>query len=98
MNMMRHLKVPNADVERVFTIIKENNWLSQNMLIIASDERSDRLIPLNINAPENINEFLNYEVINHQGKKDKRINPNWLFHLAKLLDKAIFQKYYTIKK
>ena len=94
MNMMRHLNVPNADVELVFNLLKQNCWHANDMLIHASDDGNYRLIPLNDNFPtESSREFLEYEIINCEGKPDTRIDPNWLNHLSKLIKKQIFNKY-----
>lgn len=94
MNMMRHLKVPNADVELVFNLLKQNCWHANDMLIHASDNGNNRLIPLNDNFPIELSrEFLEYEIINCEGKSDTRVDPNWLNHLSKLIKKQIYNKY-----
>jgi tRNA G37 N-methylase Trm5 len=93
MNMMRHLKVPNSDVEGAFTKLKENNWLASNMLIFASENGKNRLIPLNNDAPEMPNNLLKYREVNCKGKIDNRVNPNWLNHLKKTIDNEIIEKY-----
>ncbi|MGY8703966.1 MAG: hypothetical protein ACKVGY_06490, partial [Candidatus Poseidoniales archaeon] len=91
--MMRHLKVPNSDVEGAFTKLKENNWLASNMLIFASENGKNRLIPLNNDAPEMPNNLLKYREVNCKGKIDNRVNPNWLNHLKKTIDNEIIEKY-----
>jgi tRNA G37 N-methylase Trm5 len=94
MNMMRHLKVPNVDVELVFNLLKQNCWHANDMLIHASDNGNNRLIPLNDNFPTELSrEFLEYEIINCEGKSDTRVDPNWLNHLSKLIKKQIYNKY-----
>jgi len=94
MNMTRHLQVPNQDVGRVCTQLKSNNWLANGMLIFASEDGKNRLIPLNLDSPESMpNNLQDFKLINCEGKTDQRINPDWLSHLSPLIDREILERY-----
>jgi len=94
MNMMRHLLVPNRQVERILTQIIEQDWLAKGQRIFSSDDGSARLIPLSISADSNLpNPFSDYEIIVCEGKIDQKIDTDWWNHLSKLVSEKIVSKH-----
>lgn len=94
MNMMRHLLVPNRQVERILVELIELNWLAEGQRIFSSDDGENRLIPLSISADSNLPKpFLNYEIIVCEGKPDQKIDTDWWNHLSKLVGQNIVSKF-----
>tara|TARA_B110000263_G_scaffold248637_1_gene263998 strand:+ start:958 stop:2172 length:1215 start_codon:yes stop_codon:yes gene_type:complete len=94
MNMMRHLLVPNRQVETILVQIIEHNWLAEGHRIFSSDDGLHRLIPLAVSADSNLSApFSNFDIIVCDGKPDERIDTDWWNHLTKLVGKEIVSKY-----
>ena len=51
MNVMRHLSVPNRQVEVALGHIRSQGWLAEGMRVFASEDGTSRLIPLDSGAP-----------------------------------------------
>ena len=74
---MRHLRVPNRDVEDSLAILRERDWLAGGMRVF-SQEDDHRLIPLDPGAPIEIPAPLDvYEVTLVDGLPDSKIDSDW---------------------
>ncbi|MDC0327764.1 hypothetical protein OAN05_00510 [bacterium] len=94
MNMMRHLLVPNRQVESILVELIELNWLAEGQRIFSSDDGENRLIPVSISADSNLPKpFSNYEIIVCEGKSDQKIDTDWWNHLSKLVGQNIVSKF-----
>ena len=86
MNVMRHLSVPNRQVEGALDHIRSQGWLAEGMRVFASEDRSARLIPLGPGAPlEMLEPLAKFDVISHEGKPYERDNSDWWVHLSALI-------------
>jgi len=91
---MRHLLVPNRQVESILVELIELNWLAEGQRIFSSDDGATRLIPLSISADNNLPKpFSNYEIIVCEGKPDQKIDTDWWNHLSKLVGQNIVSKF-----
>ena len=91
MNVMRHLSVPNRQVEGALDHIRSQGWLAEGMMVFASEDGTARLIPLDPRAPlEMLEPLAKFDVISHEGKPNERDNSDWWAHLSALIgEKAV---------
>ena len=86
MNVMRHLSVPNPQVEGALDHIRSQGWLAEGMRVFASEDGTARLIPLDPRAPlEMLEPLAKFDVISHEGKPNERDNSDWWAHLSALI-------------
>ena len=86
MNVMRHLSVPNRQVEVALGHIRSQGWLAEGMRVFASEDGTARLIPLDPRAPlEMLEPLAKFDVISHEGKPHKRDDSDWWAHLSALI-------------
>ena len=86
MNVMRHLSVPNRQVEGALDHIRSQGWLAEGMRVFASEDGTARLIPLDPRAPlEMLEPLAKFDVISHEGKPNERDNSDWWAHLSALI-------------
>ena len=86
MNVMRHLSVPNRQVEGALDHIRSQGWLAEGMRVFASEDGAARLIPLDPGAPlEMLEPLAKFDVISHEGKPNERDNSDWWAHLSALI-------------
>tara|TARA_B100001245_G_scaffold140118_1_gene104314 strand:+ start:290 stop:1474 length:1185 start_codon:yes stop_codon:yes gene_type:complete len=86
MNVMRHLSVPNRQVERALSLIREHELLAPGMRVFESEDGESRLIPLDFGAPPSLLDGLaGFEVVEHEGEFDERVDTDWWGHLRNLL-------------
>tara|TARA_B100000745_G_scaffold251190_1_gene173319 strand:+ start:507 stop:1691 length:1185 start_codon:yes stop_codon:yes gene_type:complete len=86
MNVMRHLSVPNRQVERALGLIREHELLAPGMRVFESEDGESRLIPLDFGAPPSLLDGLaGFEVVEHEGEFDERVDTDWWGHLRNLL-------------
>jgi len=86
MNVMRHLSVPNRQVEGALDHIRSQGWLAEGMKVFASEDGTARLIPLDPGAPLEMPEPLaKFDVISHEGKPNERDDSDWWAHLSALI-------------
>ena len=85
--MLRHLRVPNREVEQALSILRERQWLALGMRVF-SDDSGNRMIPISAGAPVTITAPLHeYEVELMEGSPDSRIDSDWWNHLSLLVGK-----------
>ena len=83
---MRHLKVPNRDVERILSLLREREWLSSDMRVFSKGDAEFRLVPIDPGSPIELPApFDKYETEVHEGQPDNRIDSDWWNHLTNLL-------------
>ena len=83
---MRHISVPNRQVEQALGLIREHNLLASGMHVFATEDGGSRLIPLDFGAPLSLPDGLvDFEVVEHEGKPDERADSDWWGHLRGLL-------------
>tara|TARA_S200000501_G_scaffold281768_1_gene265899 strand:+ start:475 stop:1653 length:1179 start_codon:yes stop_codon:yes gene_type:complete len=83
---MRHLRVPNLDVERVLSLLREREWLASGMRVFSQDDAEFRFVPLDPASPIALPApFDKYETELHAGQPDNRIDSDWWNHLTNLL-------------
>jgi len=86
MNVMRHLSVPNRQVEGALDHIRSQGWLAEGMRVFASEDGTARLIPLDPRAPlEMLEPLAKFDVISHEGKPNERDDSDWWAHLSALI-------------
>ena len=86
MNVMRHLSVPNRQVERALGLIREHGLLASGMRVCESEDGESRLIPLEFGAPLSLpNGLAEFEVVEHEGESDERVDTDWWGYLRSLL-------------
>ena len=86
MNVMRHISVPNRQVERALSLIREHGLLAPGMRVFESEDGESRLIPLDFGAPPSLLDGLaGFEVVEHEGEFDERVDTDWWGHLRNLL-------------
>jgi len=86
MNVMRHLSVPNRQVEVALGHIRSQGWLAEGMRVFASEDGTSRLIPLDSGAPlEMLEPLAKFDVISHEGKPHERDDSDWWAHLSALI-------------
>ena len=90
---LRHLSVPNLEVDCVLDIRRENGWLASGMRIFPSEEGDRRLVPLNILAPATRPPPLEtFDIAHREGLEDDRIDSDWLNHLSLLVDQDVLDE------
>ena len=83
MNVMRHLRIPNRQVEGVLDHLRSHDWLPSGMRIFPSEDGEHRLVPLDAGAPIELPSPLDdFDVSEHEGVADERIDSDWWAHLA----------------
>ena len=86
MNVMRHISVPNRQVEQALGLIREHNLLAPAMHVFPAEDGESRLIPLDFGAPLSLPEGLaNFDVVEHEGKPDERVDSDWWGYLRALV-------------
>ena len=91
--MLRHLIVPNHEVESVLDILRENGWLASGMRIFPSEEGDRRMVPLDILAPATLPPPLEtFDIAHREGLEDDRIDSDWLNHLSLLVDQDVLDE------
>lgn len=84
---MRHLRVPNREVEAVLGHIRAREWGAVGMRVFSSKDGFSRLIPLGPNAPEEFPESLAmFPLEVHEGVPDDKIETDWLALLVNEID------------
>ena len=92
MNVMRHLSVPNRQVERVLDLMREHNLLAPGMRVFASEDDKTRYIPIDSGATLVLPSYLTeFPVVEHEGRPDERIDSDWWTHLRNLLGDEIVE-------
>ena len=85
-NVMRHLRVPNRDVERILSLLREREWLASGMRVFSQDDAEFRFVPIDPASPIALPApFDKYETELHAGQPDNRIDSDWWNHLTNLL-------------
>ena len=79
---MRHLVVPNREVEAVLGHVRARGWGSLSHRVFSSKDGHSRLIPLDTGAPLELPAALEYPIEMHEGVPDEKIETNWLSLLA----------------
>jgi len=86
MNVMRHLSVPNRQVELVLDLMRELNLLAPGMRVFSSEDGESRLIPIDPGAALELPPVLaEHSLVEHEGHPDERIDSDWWSHLRELL-------------
>jgi tRNA G37 N-methylase Trm5 len=86
MNVMRHISVPNRQVEQALGLIREHDLLAPSMYVFPSEDGKSRLIPLDFGAPLSLPDGLaDFDIVEHEGKPDERVDSDWWTHLSELL-------------
>jgi len=94
MNVMRHISVPNRHVEQALGLIREHDLLAPSMHVFPTEDGESRLIPLDFGAPLSLPEVLaNFEVVEHEGKPDERVDSDWWTHLSGLLGEETVERH-----
>lgn len=82
-NVMRHLRVPNREVESVLVFLREADWLADGMRVVPAEDGSARLIPLAASAPVELSEPLRrFGIEMCEGAEDERFENDWWKLLA----------------
>ena len=85
-NVMRHLRVPNLDVERILSLLREREWLASGMRVFSQDDAEFRFVPIDPASPIALPApFDKYETELHAGQPDNIIDSDWWNHLTNLL-------------
>ena len=83
---MRHLRVPKREVEDTLTILREREWLAPGMRVFSIEDGEHRMIPIDPASPIEFPAPLDgYEIENHEGFPDTRIDSDWWNHLSLLV-------------
>ena len=92
MKVMRHLSVPNQQVEHTLDFMREQNLLAPGMRVFAAEDNNSRLIPIDSGAALVLpTELADYPIIEHEGRTDERIDTDWWAHLRNLLGDEIVE-------
>ena len=86
---MRHLVVPNREVEAVLGHVRARGWGALSHRVFSSEDGFSRLIPLDAGAPLELPDSLNYPTEMHDGVPDEKIETDWLTLLAAEVDQTI---------
>ncbi len=90
MNVLRHLSVPNRQVEETLSILRDSGWLAPSMRIFANEVGSHRMIPLDPGAPVELpGELADLEISLQEGLVDERSDSDWWSHLSKLVGEEV---------
>ena len=90
--MMRHLVVPNREVEAVLGHVRARGWGSLSHRVFSSEDGFSRLIPLDTGAPLELPAALEYPIEMHEGVPDEKIETDWLSLLASEVNKETIQE------
>ena len=90
--MMRHLVVPNREVEAVLGHIRARGWGSLSHRIFSSEDGYSRLIPLDPGAPLELPTTLEYPIEMHEGLPDEKMETNWLTLLSSEIGEGIIEE------
>ena len=91
---MRHLRVPNRDVERILSLLREREWLASDMRVFSQDDAEFRLVPIDPGSPIALPApFDKYETEVHEGQPDNRIDSDWWNHLTNLLGPEVISSH-----
>ena len=83
---MRHLRVPNRDVERILSLLREREWLASDMKGFLKDDAEFRLVPIDPDLQSHSQHPLtNTRQKSIEGQPDNRIDSDWWNHLTNLL-------------
>ena len=83
---MRHLRVPNRDVERILSLLREREWLASGMRVFSQDDAEFLFVPIDSASPIALPPpFDKYETELHAGQPDNRIDSDWWNHLTNFL-------------
>ncbi len=91
-NMMRHLVVPNREVEAVLGHVRARGWGSLSHRVFSSEDGHSRLIPLDTGAPLELPSALEYPIEMHEGVPDEKIETDWLSLLASEVSQQTIQE------
>ena len=69
---MRHLVVPNREVEAVLGHVRARGWGSLSHRVFSSEDGHSRLIPLDTGAPLELPSALEYPIEMHEGVPDEK--------------------------
>ena len=90
--MMRHLVVPNREVEAVLGHIRARGWGSLSHRVFSSEDGYSRPIPLDPGAPLELPTTLEYPIEMHEGLPDEKMETNWLTLLSSEIGEGIIEK------
>ena len=91
---MRHLRVPNRDVEMILGLLREREWLASDMRVFSHDNAEFRLLPIDPASPIALPApFDKYETEVHEGCPDNRIDSDWWNHLTNLLGPEVISSH-----
>ena len=90
--MMRHLVVPNREVEAVLGHIRARGWGSLSHRVFSSEDGYYRLIPLDPGAPLELPTTLEYPIEMHEGLPDEKMETNWLTLLSSEIGEGIIEE------
>ena len=91
---MRHLRVPNRDVEMILGLLREREWLASDMRVFSHDNAEFRLLPIDPASPIALPApFDKYETEVHEGRPDNRIDSDWWNHLTNLLGPEVISSH-----
>jgi len=91
---MRHLRVPNRDVEMILGLLRERDWLASDMRVFSHDDTEFRLLPIDPASPIALPApFDKYETEVHEGSPDNRIDSDWWNHLTNLLGSEVISSH-----
>jgi len=92
MNVMRHLSVPNQQVEHILALMREHQLLASGMRIFASEDGESRLIPIDSGAAPNLpSQLIDFPIVDNEGRPEERIDSDWWNHLKDLLGNEIVE-------
>ena len=87
-NVLRHLVVPDREVEGILARLRDEGWLGLGFLILPSSTEGYRLVPIDASAPTNLPRPLSsFDIEMKEGVPDKRKLADWLNHLESLVGK-----------
>ena len=89
---MRHLVVPNREVEAVLGHVRARGWGSVSHRVFSSEDGLSRLIPLDVGAPLELPTALEYAIVMHEGVPDEKIETDWLALLASEVDEVTIEE------
>ena len=91
---MRHLRVPNRDVEMILGLLREREWLASDMRVFSHDDTEFRLLPIDPASPISLPApFDKYETEVHEGCPDNRVDSDWWNHLTNLLGPEVISSH-----
>ena len=92
MKVMRHLSVPNQQVEHTLDFMREQNLLAPGMRVFAAEDNNSRLIPIDSGAALVLpTELADYPIIEHEGRTEESRDTDWWAHLRNLLGDEIVE-------